>query len=173
MLVRLLVCLAMGVSIVAAGCGGGSSRELAAFPLDSLGEIVDADDRLFLDLEETADGRGAIRVAADRPRVVRLVAVENPAVDNCLLVWKAQLRSEALRGRAFLETWVRLPGADEYFGRGFESGVRRTTDWTESQTVFRLEKGQKPDRVRLNLVIEGEGKVWIDDLKLVVAPLPR
>ena len=175
MLARLMTLAALCGALLAAGCGGGGGgpRELAAYPLDSLEEILDSDEDLAIDHEIHTDGRASLRVTAARPRVVRLFALENPGVDDCLLVWRARLRCEALRRRVFLETWVRLPGTDEYFGRGLESAIGRTTDWREAQAIFRLEKGQVPDRVRLNLVIEGEGKVWIDDVRLTVAPLPR
>jgi len=34
-----------------------------------------------------------------------------------------------------------------------------------------LKKGQKPELVKLNLVITGKGTVWIDDIKLIRGPL--
>jgi hypothetical protein len=34
-----------------------------------------------------------------------------------------------------------------------------------------FQKGQKPDKVVLNLVINGTGTVWIDDIVLSKAPL--
>lgn len=37
---------------------------------------------------------------------------------------------------------------------------------------FFLQKGENPDNVKLNLVIEGKGTVWIDDIHLYKGPLP-
>jgi hypothetical protein len=34
-----------------------------------------------------------------------------------------------------------------------------------------LKKGQNPDNVKLNLVIDGKGIAWIDDIWLLKAPL--
>jgi len=39
-------------------------------------------------------------------------------------------------------------------------------------TPFFLEAGQKPDLIRLNLVVQGGGRVWIDDVHLTGQPLP-
>ena len=39
-------------------------------------------------------------------------------------------------------------------------------------TPFFLQAGQKPDLIRLNLVIQGKGRVWIDDVHLMRGPLP-
>src|SRR5713226_1756326 len=35
-----------------------------------------------------------------------------------------------------------------------------------------LQSGQKPDLIRLNLVVQGKGRVWIDDIHLMREPLP-
>jgi hypothetical protein len=40
-----------------------------------------------------------------------------------------------------------------------------TCDWASYETPFVLAKGQRPDRIRLNLVIEGKGTVWIKDVE--------
>jgi hypothetical protein len=39
------------------------------------------------------------------------------------------------------------------------------------QIPFFLKKGEKPDYVKLNIVINGTGTVWIDDVRLLKAPL--
>jgi hypothetical protein len=39
------------------------------------------------------------------------------------------------------------------------------------ETPFFLKKGENPDNVKINLVVNGKGSVWIDDIRLVKAPL--
>jgi len=46
-----------------------------------------------------------------------------------------------------------------------------TTDWTTEETPFFLRKGENPDNVKLNLVINGKGTAWIDDIRLLKGPL--
>jgi hypothetical protein len=41
-----------------------------------------------------------------------------------------------------------------------------TVDWTTQEIPFFLQQGQNPDTVKLNVVVEGEGTVWIDDVVL-------
>lgn len=43
--------------------------------------------------------------------------------------------------------------------------------WTTVETPFFLQKGQNPDNIKLNLVVNGKGTVWIDDIKLIKGPL--
>jgi hypothetical protein len=45
------------------------------------------------------------------------------------------------------------------------------TDWKIIQTPFLFQKGQRRDKVTLNLVINGKGTVWIDDIVLSKEPL--
>ena len=68
--------------------------------------------------------------------------------------------------------WVRLPGAGEFFSRGLDRSLTGTMSWMEVATPFLLQQGQKPDLIRLNLVVKGKGRVWIDDVRLLRCPLP-
>jgi len=38
--------------------------------------------------------------------------------------------------------------------------------WKTLQTPFLFQKGQRPDKVTLNIVINGKGTVWINDIVL-------
>ncbi|MBU0718822.1 MAG: hypothetical protein KJ749_11280, partial [Planctomycetes bacterium] len=93
---------------------------------------------------------------------------------------RAQLKSEGLTGRAYLEMWCRFPGRGEFFSRGIADPVTGSNDWASCETPFFLKKGEKPDLVRLNLVVAGvgwiwkkpvAGKVWIKNVELLQAPL--
>ena len=46
-----------------------------------------------------------------------------------------------------------------------------TTKWMTVQTLFALKKGERPDVIKLNLVIDGRGTVWIDDVHLLKGPI--
>jgi hypothetical protein len=75
-------------------------------------------------------------------------------------------KTEGLKGRAYLEMWCRFPGRGEFFSRGLNNVVSGTTDWIDCQTPFFLKEGEQPDLVRLNVVVEGPGKIWIRDVAL-------
>jgi len=67
--------------------------------------------------------------------------------------------------------WCRLPGRGEFFSKGVDQAVEGTTDWVSCEIPFYLKKGQRPDLIKLNLAIEGSGKVWIRDVELLKTPL--
>jgi len=117
----------------------------------------------------TVAGEGWL-VDTQKPLVVRLFEIADPEAEGCLLTYRANLKSEAFDGRAFLEMWCRFHGKGEFFSRGLDRPVRGATEWASSEIAFRLKKGQRPDLIKLNLAVEGSGRVWIKDVELLKTP---
>jgi len=116
--------------------------------------------------------QGAWRIDATAgQQTVRLFEVDNPAVEQCLLTYRAELKAEALTGRAFLEMWCRLPGRGEFFSKGHQQAVSGTASWARYEIPFYLKRGQKPDLIKLNLAVEGAGTVWLRNIELLKTPL--
>ena len=121
------------------------------------------------DTQMKAEGKGSIKITTQWPTTICLGEVTSLNVENAKLVYKAKVKSN-LDGTAFLEMWVHV-GNGQYFSRGRDDVVSQKTDWKVIQTPFLLQKGQRPDKVTLNLVINGKGTVWIDDIVLSKVPL--
>ncbi|HXJ86816.1 MAG TPA: hypothetical protein VMS18_08385 [Candidatus Binatia bacterium] len=161
--------------LVTAGCTQqplAAPVELKHFALDSL-EGVRAVSGVTFDQQTSSDGKGSVRVDANAPMTVPLFEVTDVSVDNAALIYQASVQSQNLDGKAFLEMWVRIPGKGEFFSRGLDRPLTGSMSWMTVATPFFLQAGQKPDLVRLNLVVQGKGKVWIDDVRLMRAPLGR
>ena len=144
-------------------------REIVTVPLDwaeTLGT------RIAADPEVKTDGEASIRIVTRWPTVINLAEVIGPGVAPATLIYEADVRSKDLIGSAYLEIWCHFGGEGRYFGRGLDSTVTGTSDWTTLRTVFRLEEGQRPTLVTLNLVIDGEGVVWVDRPRLLYEPTP-
>jgi hypothetical protein len=109
--------------------------------------------------------------ARTEEQTIRLFEVENPAVEQCLLTYRAELKAEGLQGRAFLEMWCRVPGRGEFFSKGYEQALSGTVDWSRYEIPFNLKRGQEPDLIKLNVVVEGPGTVWLRDVALLKTPL--
>ena len=110
-------------------------------------------------------------VDAKEEQTIRLFEVQEPQVEQCLLTYRAKLKTTDLAGRAYLEMWCRLPGQGEFFSKGLHQAIKGTTDWASYEIPFSLKKGQRPDLIKLNLVIEGRGKVWLKDIQLIKTPM--
>jgi len=118
------------------------------------------------------EGNGWV-VNSEGNQTVRLFEVAGLQLEQCLLTYRAQMKTEALSGRAFLEMWCRLPGRGEFFSKGVQQAVSGTTDWASYEVPFLLKKGQTPDLIKLNLVVEGKGQIWLKAVELLKTPLGR
>ena len=113
----------------------------------------------------------AWRIQFDEARVIRLFEMEQPNVEQCILTYRARIRTDNAQGRAYLEMWCRFPGKGEFFSRGLQQAVMGTTDWSTYETPFFLKGGQRPDLIKLNIAAQGPGTAWIKELELLRTPL--
>lgn len=168
------LCLALSLALALAGCtrkAPPAPVELTRFPLDSM-EGVRATTGVQFDPAVSSDGKGSLRIEATQPMTVPLFEVTGLDLDDAALLYQASLQSEKLDGKAYLELWLRFPGKGEFFSRGLDRPVTGSMSWMTATIPFFLKAGEKPDLIRVNLVVEGRGRVWIDDIRLLRAPLP-
>jgi len=162
--------LAMLAILISCSKPGQEVTELKSFPMDTFEGIITLSG-VQLDKAISSDGKGSLRVAATEPTSIRLFEIEGLKVDNARLIYQAKVRTEEMVGRAYLEMWCHFPGKGEFFSRGLLSPLTGTTNWMTEETPFLLKRGEKPDLVKLNLVINGKGTAWIDDIRLLKGPL--
>jgi hypothetical protein len=67
--------------------------------------------------------------------------------------------------------WCRIPNRGEFFSKGFQTALQGNNDWASYEIPFYLKAGQRPDLVKLNLTIEGSGRVWMRNVELSYTPL--
>jgi hypothetical protein len=161
----------VALAIMLCGCltGQVAVAELKTFPTDTIDGIITRTD-VAIDKDVSSTGKGSVKMTASEPRTVRLFETGPIDVDNARLIYKAKLRTENVKGQAYLEMWCSFPGKGEFFSRGLQSPLSGTNEWTTVETPFFLKSGEKPDNVKLNVVINGTGTVWIDDVKLLKGP---
>jgi hypothetical protein len=164
--------LGMCVAFILVGCSKAPQEvvELKRFPIDSLEGIMTQSGVQF-DKEVSSDGNGSLKIIATEPTVVRLFELGDIDIENARLIYQAKVRTEGVEGQVFLEMWCHFPGKGEFFSRGLQTPLTGTTNWTTEETPFFLKKGENPDNVKLNLVINGKGTAWIDDIRVLKGPL--
>ena len=156
--------------LIAAACSPTELTELVIFsePLNTPDSMISKSD-VSADAEVSYDGAGSVRVDATGPTTIRIAEVEPANAENATLFYRARLRTKDLEGQAYLEMWARVPGKGEFFSRALHAPLSGTSDWVTQQTPFYLKAGQRADLIKLNLVIDGAGTVWVDDLELAQA----
>lgn len=169
---RLFSYLCIAMIFVSLGCAKASQQaaELKHFPVNSLEGII-TQSGVEIDKNVSSDGKGSLKITAPESTTVRLFEVRDIDVENARLIFQAKVRTEGVTGQIFLEMWCHFPGRGEFFSRGLQTPLTGTADWTTEETPFFLKKGEKPDYVKLNLVINGKGTAWIDDIHLLKGPL--
>ena len=147
-----------------------ATSELKHYSLDST-EGVLTQSGVTIDRQISSDGNGSLRIEATEPTTVRLFETGDIDIENARLIYQARLRTENLQGKAYLEMWCHVAGLGDFFSRGLDRPLTGSTDWVMEDTPLFLEPGQNPDNIKLNLVINGKGTVWIDDIRLLKGPL--
>lgn len=104
-------------------------------------------------------------------QTIHLFEVQDPGVEQCMLTYRAQLKTEGVERKAYLEMWCRLPGRGEFFSKGLHNAVKGTNDWASYEIPFYLKRGQKADLLKLDFTVEGTGTIWIKDVQLLQTPL--
>ena len=168
--VAVYVCVVMIVFAVSCSRPSEQVVEIKLFPIDSMEGVITRSD-VGIDREISSDGNGSLRITSTKPTVVRLFETGDIDIENARLIYQARLRTENVEGQVYLEMWCHFPGKGEFFSRGLQTPLTGTMEWTTEETPFFLKKGENPDNVKLNLVINGRGTAWIDDIRLLKAPL--
>jgi hypothetical protein len=181
-----LLCLVLPIAV--AGCGqkkeqepqqepsseAGAVTTLKIYPMDSMaGLITQADEKLALKIDPqiSADGNGSLRIDAAAPATVRLYEAGDLDVENARLIYRAKLRTENVTDKVYLEMWCHFPSSGDFFSRGLAAALSGSNNWVTVETPFFLKAGENPDQITLNLIVEGTGTVWIDDIELIRGPL--
>lgn len=129
----------------------------------TIGLKIEADTRV------KAEGKGSVKITTAWPTTVCLGEAKILNIENAKLVYRAKVKTD-LNGTVFLEMWCHV-GGGQYFSKGMNSTAGGKEDWKQIETPFFLQTGQKPEKVTLNLVINGIGTVWVDDIVLSREPL--
>ena len=135
--------------------------ELIKLDLDdisTLGLTIEKDSRIKV------EGTGSVKITTRHPTTVCLGEIPGLDLKNSTLIYQARVKSQ-LEGSALLGMWVQV-GGSRYFSRGLDSTIEGHSDWQVIQTPFVFQKGQRPGRITLNLLINGTGTVWVDDVVL-------
>ena len=144
--------------------------EIKRFALDDMQGLI-TQSGVSIDKQISSDGNGSLRIEATGPTTIRLFETGDIDIENARLIYQAKVRTENATGKVYLEMWCHFPGKGDFFSRGLTSPLTGTTQWTTLETTFFLKKGQNPDNIKLNLVMDGSGTAWIDDIRLLKGPL--
>ena len=157
-------------------CGDKSNTKqtvtaiLKNYPVNTMDQVIEGD-HVSLDEFVSSDGGGSLRIDVRGDKSVRIYEVEDLNLSNAVLVYQARLKTKDLKGRTYLEMWCKFKDGGEFFSRDIPHAIGGTKNWSQFETPFFI-KSKTLEMAKLNLVVEGTGTVWIDDIKLIKRGLP-
>lgn len=154
------------LSMTILNCSNAETAVLFSDSMNSNTQLRQSDNMHFTS-DISSDSDGSYMLPADSSAVFPLLAVHNIDVENTVIVYSAYVKTIDVKGRCYLEMWCFFPGRGRFFSRGLDNTLTGNNDWTEVTTPFFLKEGENPDSIHLNLIIEGSGTVYIDNIRLL------
>src|SRR5205807_3415235 len=80
--------------------------------------------RLFTVADKTITKDGvatdgdSLRIKSEAKRTVHLFELPDAALEDCIVMYRARVKSNLTEGQAYLEMWCHVPGAGEFFSKG-------------------------------------------------------
>lgn len=165
-----IAALALVLLAALAGCkdkAPGKPSDIEYYPCDSMDKVVTTD-LIAFDQGFSSDGKGSLKVTVEQPATVRIFEVAAPGVESAKYIYRAKVNMKDLLGDVSLQMVI-------HFKNGGEVNAYQTVKgegaWTPMEVFGIVQKGQKPDMVKLNILINGTGTCWVDDVHLVQQPL--
>ncbi len=114
------------------------------------------------------DSQKALRIEYNEEETLSILLYEVPLsnIENCVLEYQANIKSENMTNKAYLEMHCVLKG-QAFFSRALNQAVSGSTDWRQSSTPFFLKEGEKSTKAILGIRMEAPGIVFIRNLKLI------
>jgi len=165
----ILIC----ITCVVAACGSLVEKKGGPLVEIDIESIVDEAglEEVEIDREIFADGNESLKISTDKPLVIQLANTGDIDIEDALLIYRAKIKTEDLKGKVYLEMWCSFGEKGQYFSKAIENALTGTNNWTVQEAPFFLKKGENPDDIKLNLVVNGKGTVWLDQIELIKKPL--
>ena len=169
--IKIILCLIVfAVWFAACAKQPPQAVEIMVYPVDDATGVL-TQSGVEVDRAVTGNGGGSLRVTATEPTTFRLYETGDIDIENARLIYQAKIKTADVNGEVYLEMWCHFPGKGEFFSRALHAPISGTVDWSTQETPFFLKKGENPDNVKLNLVVNGSGTAWIDDIHLIKGSL--
>ncbi len=146
--------------------------ELRRFPTDSL-DSLEGRKGVELDKSATVDGNGSIAVRASGSGVYELIDAGDVDLEQAQIVFQAKMKTRKVKGAVFLEIACEIPELGQSSIQGRQYSLSGSSHWLDVEVRYPLRKGENPRNVKLNLVFQGSGKAWVDDVRLYREDLPE
>lgn len=106
------------------------------------------------------------------PTAITVLVVPDPNITKPRYAIRGQVRYEAVEGKGYLEMWNHFPSGGRYFSRTLAASgpmqhLKGVSDWRPFVLPFLIGSAKRPEKLVVNVVLPGKGRVWLGPLSLV------
>ncbi len=142
-------------------------KDIAVFPCNSTDKVV-TQGAVTEDKTVSADGQGSLKITTEMPTTIKLFQIPYPRIEGCKVWYKAKIKTQQFGGSAYLQMVVHFSRGGQITAQNYQNAIRgNTKGWVESVLEATVREGQKPSSVELNLVVQGAGTLWVDDVHVL------
>ncbi len=107
----------------------------------------------------------------EKASTVTMLIVDKPPVPSHHYQLRGRIKYDNVDGVAFVEMWSRFPDGGQFFTRtladaGPMSKITGSSPWRDLALPFFSKPGILPDKLWVNLVLPGKGKIYLTPLEL-------
>src|SRR5262249_49290970 len=113
---------------------------------------------------------GAWKIVAREKRLTPLFHIPTTDIKKGTLTFRAKMKSTNLPKNAYLRLDVHL-GKEEVV-RSDSKPISGVSDWAAFEWSCGMDENHSPEAVKLKVVFDSRGTVWIKDVELVYVPAP-
>jgi hypothetical protein len=146
---------------------------IAHLPIDAASDVSKAAARSGAEFDPaiSSDGRGSLRIDSDSRAFLEIGRVWGDQADVSFrrLIYQAEVRTENVQGPVFLVMQAGIaPGPPDGMPVvGRDQAISGTHDWTTVEVSAGNPANTLLMETTLQLQVDGPGKVWIDDVRLI------
>lgn len=152
------------IGFLFASCAPLATAEPVVLPCNDLAQVKT---RITKDEKTTQDGNGSIKVEAACNAVVTVVDNRNLSVTQGNTLWcTLRVKCAGVKQKAYLEMWCEVADGKRAFSKGLDQPLQGDTDWKEIRLPMLVNDDLTVKRALVNVVIEGAGTVWVDEVSI-------
>jgi hypothetical protein len=133
-------------------------------------DLSQAKTLISVDKTVTADGNGSIKVEAAQNALVTVADQKDLSVAKDNTLWcTIKVKCAGVKQRAYLEMWCEVAEGKRAFSKGLDQTLHGDSEWTEIHLPMMVNGDFTVSRALVNVVIEGPGTVWVDQVTFAKA----
>lgn len=172
---RIALMLTLVVLALAFGCKKKADppKQIDSFNCDTPDRLISGD-FAAVDGEGAAEGKGCLIMVADQPKTVALFEVKNPGDGGAKFIVQFKMKVQGFLGDAYGQMNVSFDsGGKQEINNRECCALGADSDWIPMTLAWEVkDKSKKVSAISLYAVLNGSGTAWVDDVKVIRAPLP-